>query len=89
MAPDFNSRSAAEMTILDLDPADLAVVRAGTVFEWVSVPSFVYDIKRRSPDPQKARDLIGFESEIKIDEGLNEVIAWLREKLSAEGVAAP
>ena len=86
---DFNISNAEEMTILDLAQRIWRLCETGTVFDWVSVPSFVYDIKRRSPDPQKARDLIGFESEIKIDEGLNEVIAWLREKLSAEGVAAP
>jgi len=52
------------------------------------VPSFTYDIKRRSPDPTKARELLGFEAETKIDEGLAEVIGWLRTVMAADRVAS-
>ena len=82
---DLNISNAEEMTILDLARRIWRLCETGSDFDWVSVPSFVYDIKRRSPDPQKARGLIGFEAEVKIDEGLNEVIAWLRKVLAAEG----
>jgi UDP-glucose 4-epimerase len=76
---DFNISNPEEMTILDLARRIFALCDTDRKFDWISVPGFTYDIKRRSPDPTKAREVIGFEAEVKIDEGLKEVIAWLRE----------
>ena len=72
---DLNISNAEEMTILDLARRIWRLCETGSDFDWVSVPSFTHDIRRRSPDPEKAKALIGFEAEVKIDEGLREVIA--------------
>jgi UDP-glucose 4-epimerase len=85
---DFNISNAEEMTILELARKIFTLCETGREFEWVSVPSFTYDIKRRSPDPTKARELLGFEAETKIDEGLAEVIGWLRTVMAADRVAS-
>jgi UDP-glucose 4-epimerase len=84
---DFNISNPEEMTILDLAKRIFRLCETGRDFDWVSVPGFIYDIKRRSPDAGKAREVIGFEAEVKVDEGLKEVIAWLRDVLRRE--AAP
>ncbi len=52
-------------------------------FEWTSVRGFTYDIRRRIPDTTKAREVLGFEAEVDLDEGLREVIGWLRAVLPA------
>ena len=80
---DFNISNAEEMTVLDLAQRIFRLCETGREFAWVSVPSFTYDIRRRSPDPEKARELLGFEAEVKIDEGLREVIRWLRDVVGA------
>ena len=66
---DFNISNAEEMTILELARRIFDLCETGREFEWVSVPGLTYDIRRRSPDPTKARELLGFDSEIKIDDG--------------------
>lgn len=85
---DFNISNPEEMTILDLAKRIFRLCETGREFDWVSVPGFTYDIKRRSPDATKAREVIGYEAEVKIDEGLKEVIGWLRQVLETE-TAAP
>jgi nucleoside-diphosphate-sugar epimerase len=59
----------------------------GRQFDWVSVPGFIYDIRRRIPDTTKAKDLLGFETQIDLDQGLVEVISWLQTVLATEKAA--
>ena len=38
------------------------------------------DVELRIPNVAKARELLGFEAEIELDEGLERTIAWYREQ---------
>jgi nucleoside-diphosphate-sugar epimerase len=40
------------------------------------------------PDTTKAQELLGFEAQIGIDEGLDRTIGWHRARRSGEGIAA-
>jgi nucleoside-diphosphate-sugar epimerase len=40
----------------------------------VTVPGFPSDIRRRVPDVRKAAELLGWRSEITLDEGLKDVL---------------
>jgi nucleoside-diphosphate-sugar epimerase len=40
-------------------------------------------VELRIPNVDKARDLLGFEARVELDEGLERTIAWYREKLGA------
>ena len=53
------------------------------------MPGFTYDIKRRIPDTSKARQVLGFTAEVKLDEGLSEVIGWLRGVVGSVAGSAP
>ena len=46
------------------------------------VPGFEHDVKRRVPDVAKARDLLGFEARIEPEEGMNDVVEWLRRQMT-------
>jgi UDP-glucose 4-epimerase len=46
-------------------------------FSWVSDEAYEYDVKRRVPGVQKAKDLLGFEASTPLDEILDEVIPWI------------
>jgi len=85
---DFNISSAEETRIVDLAHRIFDLCETGRAFAWTSVPAFTYDIRRRIPDPSKARLVLGFEAEVKIDEGLREVIGWLRGVLAPSGAQA-
>ena len=75
---DFNISSAEETRVVDLARRIFDLCESGRDFEWKSMPAFTYDIRRRIPDTVKAREVLGFQAEVRIDEGLREVIGWLR-----------
>ncbi|MEA2645279.1 MAG: UDP-glucose 4-epimerase [Chloroflexota bacterium] len=86
---DFNISSPEEITILGLAKRIFEACETGRDFRWKPVPGFTYDIKRRIPDTSKATELLGFTAEVKLDDGLREVIAWLRTVLEPNTTAAP
>jgi nucleoside-diphosphate-sugar epimerase len=40
---------------------------------------FAHDVKRRVPDVDKARRVLGFEAKTSLDDMLNEVIPWINQ----------
>ena len=77
---DFNISASEELTVAQIaariwaacgqDPAD---------FELEHLPTFTVDVVRRWPSVAKARDVLGWEAKIGLDEGLADTVAWLRE----------
>jgi UDP-glucose 4-epimerase len=77
---DFNISASEELTVAQIaqriwiacgeDPAD---------FELTHLPTFEVDVVRRWPSVAKARDVLGWEARIGLDEGLADTVAWLRE----------
>jgi UDP-glucose 4-epimerase len=74
-----NARSA--VTIYDL--AQRIKRLTGAPGEIVFQPIHYTDVELRVPNVEKARQLLGFEAEVELDEGLERTIAWYREKLGA------
>jgi UDP-glucose 4-epimerase len=73
-----NARSA--VTIYDLA---LRIKRlAGVTSELVFQPLHYMDVELRIPNVDKARELLGFEARVELDEGLERTIAWYRENLA-------
>ncbi len=76
---DFNISASDERTIAEIaaicweaagnDPAEL-------VFE--HLPTFEVDVVRRWPSVQKAKDLLGWEAQIGLQEGIAQTAEWLR-----------
>jgi UDP-glucose 4-epimerase len=73
-----NARSA--VTIYDL--ATRIKRLTGCPGEIVFQPLHYTDVELRIPNIQKARELLGFEARVDLDEGLERTIAWYREKLA-------
>jgi UDP-glucose 4-epimerase len=71
-----NPRSS--VTIYDL--AQRIRRLAGAEVEIVFQPLHYADVELRIPNVEKARDLLGFEAQVELDEGLEKTIAWYREK---------
>ncbi len=66
-------------TVLELAELIWKKIRPNDEFKYVSVDSFKYDVQKRIPDVQKAKDLIGFEAETTLSEMLDIVIPWIKE----------
>ena len=74
-----NARST--VTIYDL--AQRIKRLSGCSGEIVFQPLHYADVEIRIPNVEKARELLGFEAQVELDDGLARTIAWYREKLSA------
>ena len=74
-----NARSA--VTIFDLAQRVKRITRCpgGIVF----APLDYVDVELRIPNVEKAREEIGFEAKVELDDGLARTIAWKREALTA------
>jgi UDP-glucose 4-epimerase len=75
---DFNISSSHETTVLELARMIFDLCDTGRQFDWVSAPSFTYDVQRRIPSTEKAKAILGFEAEVQLEDGLQEVVGWLR-----------
>ena len=47
------------------------------------VKGFEFDIKRRVPDVSKVKKMINWEPKVKFEDGLKEVVSWLKNQKAA------
>ena len=52
-------------------------------FRVVSDPPFEYDVQYRVPDVTKAKDRLGFVSEVTLEDAVDEVVHWCRREIEA------
>lgn len=88
---DFNVSANEELTVREIaeivwqacgsDPAEL---------ELRHLPSFEVDVARRWPSTEKAREILGWEAQIDVREGIAQTVEWFRAGLKEEaGPAGP
>lgn len=78
---DFNIGTDRETKMIDLARMVWQLSGQKKKFEVKFVPGFKYDIKRRVPDVSKMKELLDWKAKISLEEGLPEVIDWLRGEL--------
>jgi UDP-glucose 4-epimerase len=74
---DFNISTPHAHTVLELAEMVWKKINPNKPFRYVSDKPFEYDVKRRIPDIQKAKDLLGFEATIPLEQSVDEVIEWM------------
>jgi nucleoside-diphosphate-sugar epimerase len=75
---DFNLSTAESTTVLELAELIWKKLKGPEVpFNYVSDDAYEYDVQRRVPGVQKAKDVLGFEATTPLDEILDEVIPWI------------
>ena len=76
---DFNISSPEATTVAEL--ADLVWQKIhGTRLKFEHCKPFEYDVQIRSPDVNKAKEILGFQTEITLEESVDEVIDWMRKQ---------
>jgi nucleoside-diphosphate-sugar epimerase len=78
---DFNISAARELSVAEIarivweacgeDPEELSLEH---------LPSFTVDVVRRWPSVEKARETLGWEAKIGVEEGIAATVQWLRER---------
>ncbi len=75
---DFNIGSNEEIEMLDLAQKIWQKMEIEKPFKVKFVRGFKFDIKRRVPNTSKVKKLIGWQPQVKFEDGLKEVIEWLK-----------
>src|SRR5579871_3957688 len=80
---DFNLSTATSTTVLELAETIWRKIKGADVpLRYVSDDPYEYDVQRRVPSVDKARDLLGFEATTDLGEMLDEVIPWIERALA-------
>jgi UDP-glucose 4-epimerase len=80
---DFNISAAREVSVTKI--AELIWEACGNdpdQLEFEHLPSFEVDVDRRWPSVEKARQLLGWEARVPLEDGLAQTVGWLRGQLS-------
>jgi UDP-glucose 4-epimerase len=77
---DFNISAARELSIAEI--ARIVWEACGEdadAFELEHLPTFEVDVQRRWPSVEKARELLGWQARIEVEDGIAATVRWLRE----------
>lgn len=76
---DFNISTAESTTVIELAQIIWRKIKGPEVpFKYVSDPAYEYDVQKRVPSVEKAREVLGFECSTTLDAMLDEVIPWIQ-----------
>jgi nucleoside-diphosphate-sugar epimerase len=77
---DFNISASEELTVAEIARVVWeACGRDPDAFALAHEPTFAVDVRRRWPDVSKARQVLGWEAQIPVREGVERTVAWVRE----------
>lgn len=79
---DFNIGYEKETRITDLAKIIFKLCNIKKPFRVKFVPGFTYDIKRRVPSAQKARELLGWYAEKTLEGELSAIISWVKTQIN-------
>jgi nucleoside-diphosphate-sugar epimerase len=78
---DFNVSASDERTVAEI--ASIVWEACGedpAAFELEHLPSFEVDVQRRWPSVEKAKELLGWEAQIDVRDGIARTVEWMREQ---------
>ena len=81
---DFNISTSRETTVLELANIIWDKINPGKPFAYISDEPFTYDVQKRIPDTTKAKNLLGFETSVTLEESVDEVIEYMKSKQRIE-----
>lgn len=78
---DFNISTDVSTTVLELAEAIWKKINVDKPFNFVSDEPYIYDVQKRVPDVNKAKDILGYEAKTSLDALLDKVIPWVTEQV--------
>ena len=77
---DFNISTAVPTTVLELAEVIWKKLNPHKDFNFVTDDPFEYDVQKRVPDTTKAKEILGFEAQISLEESVDEVIQYINDQ---------
>jgi len=78
---DFNISTPQATSVLELAGIVWNTINPNEEFKIIHDEPFEYDVQKRIPDVTKAKEILGFEAEISLEESVKEVIEYLKNKI--------
>lgn len=75
---DFNISTSVGTSVLELAQKVWKRINPDKPFRCEHDPAYEHDVQFRLPDISKAREVLGFEAKITLDESINEVLEYMR-----------
>jgi len=82
---DFNISTPVSTTVLELAEMIWKKINKDKPFRYVSDKPFTYDVQKRIPATDKARNTLGIETKTTLDQALDEIIPWISEQIRLGG----
>jgi len=81
---DFNISTDSSTTVLELAELVWKTIHGDAKpFRYTSDKAFEHDVQKRIPDTSKAKRVLGFETDIDLEQSVQEVVEWIRTELAA------
>ena len=82
---DFNLSTEQSTTVLEL--AELIWNKINTApFNYILDKPFQYDVQKRIPNIEKAKNILEFEAQTSLSDALDEIIPWIKDQIAAGGI---
>ncbi len=78
---DFNLSTPVSTTVTELAEAIWKKMNGDKPISFIHDPAFEYDVQKRVPSVEKAKNILGFEAKTTLDETLDEVIPWVTKQI--------
>lgn len=83
---DFNLSTSTSTSVLELSKIIWNKINPETPFRYVSDAPFKYDVQKRIPDVDKAKQVLGFETKVSLSDALDEIIPWIKQQIEVGGI---
>jgi len=83
---DFNISTSESTTVLQLAEAIWKKINVDMPFNYISDEPFLYDVQKRVPSIEKAKEILGFTADTDLNTILDEVIPWIAEQIKLGGI---
>jgi len=78
---DFNLSTPVSTTVKELATLIWQKIKGDKPLSFVSDKAFEYDVQKRVPSVEKAKEILGFEADTDLSSTLDEVIPWVKQQV--------
>jgi len=83
---DFNLSTPVSTTVLELAQSIWQKINPDKPFNYICDEPFKYDVQKRVPSVEKAKNILDFSADTSLDDILDEVIPWIVEQVKIGGI---
>jgi UDP-glucose 4-epimerase len=83
---DFNISSDRSISVIELSNIVWNKIHPDLEFKFISDSPYQWDVQKRVPDVTKAYELLGYQSEVSLEESLDEIIPWVKDQIELGGL---